>query len=601
MTYSKEGYDFCGWASKANQRCADGRTILPFAFRDSEEKVPLVYNHTHDDISQNLGYAILEHTAEGTYAYGFFNNTPSGQNAKEQVLHGDLDSMSVWANELVEANGAVQHGLIKEVSLVLAGANKKARIESVIAHGMMTEDDDAEGIIYTGEYLEHAEKIGQNEKKEEAKMEDEKKVEEKTSEDSKDKTVEDIVNGMTDEQKKVTAFLIDEAVKKATETDDDNKEEDDDMKHNVFDTSDQNERSYLSHSDMTTIIESAKKSGSGSLKEAVDEFVGDGKFLSHGTPTDGMDTPTGTSTYGVNDTSMLFPDYKNYTTTPQFIQRDQGWVGQVMNGVHKTPFSRVRSVFADITEDEARAKGYIKGNQKKTEVFTTLKRVTDSTTIYKLQKMDRKDVVNITDFDVISWIKSEMRMMLNEEIARAILIGDGRQADSDDKIPEANIRPIATDVDLFNIKKVVQYASADSDDDKTKKAIRAIIKARKEYKGSGNPVFFTTEDFLTDMLLLEDGIGHKLYKTEQEAATAIRASKIVTVEAMDGYKINNKDIVGIMVNLADYNVGTDKGGEINMFDDFDLNFNRYEYLIEADLSGALTKPFSAITITSETV
>ena len=353
------------------------------------------------------------------------------------------------------------------------------------------------------------------------------------------------------------------------------------MKHNAFDTEqtvDTNE--YLSAEEVQAVFADAKRYGS--LKDAV---------IAHSIDTTGMDVATGTQEYGFNDADMLFPEYKNLNNPPEWIKRDTGWVGKVLGGVHHTPFSRIRSTFANITEDEARAKGYMKGNLKKEEVFTTLKRTTDPQTIYKKQKLDRDDILDITDFDVVAWIKAEMKVMLDEEKARAILIGDGRPSDSDDKIFENHIRPIATDVPLFNVKCPIEYTG------NAEEIIDGVLRKRKEYKGSGTPTFFTTEDWLTEMLLLKDGIGHKLYKTEAELATALRVKEIVTVEVMEGVKIDGEDLVGIIVNLNDYNVGADKGAGEEMFDDFDIDYNQYKYLIEGRMSGALIKPFSAMTVT----
>lgn len=364
------------------------------------------------------------------------------------------------------------------------------------------------------------------------------------------------------------------------------------MKHNVFDN-DQQERNVLSHSDMSKIIADGKKCGS--LRDAVLAHQEEGGLL-HGIDTTGMETASGNQTYGFNDPDMLFPDYRSLNNPPEWIKRQTDWVAIVMNGVHRSPFSRIKSVYANITEDEARAKGYIKGKQKKEEVFTTLKRTTDPQTIYKKQKLDRDDVIDITDFDVVAWIKAEMRVMLEEEIARAILIGDGRQSDSDDKIQEAHVRPIATDVPLFNVKVTVDETGLDTASAKAKEFINSVIRSRKRYKGSGNPTLFTTEDQLTECLLIEDEIGHKIYKSEAELATTLRVSKIVTVEAMEGQKVDDQDLLGVIVNLADYNVGADKGGEVSLFDDFDIDYNQMKYLIETRISGALVKPFSAMTI-----
>lgn len=583
-------YDFSGWATKNDVKCADGRTIRRGAFRvGNNTKVPLVYNHGHNSIHDVLGHAWLEERDEGIYAYGVFNNTEAGQAAKESVKNGDITSLSIYANNLSHEGSSVVHGAIREVSLVVAGANPGACIESVLSHGIPIDDDDEEGIFYSGDEiaLYHADEPENKDSK--------------GGDKSGSKTVGEIYNSFTDEQKEVVALIVGEAVASVKEENDDDSGDSEgeegggDMKHSVFDKSTGDETQVLSHSDMRKIFQDAKKCGS--LKEAVARFEEEtGGVLMHSIDKTGMTSATGTQTYGFNDPSMLFPDYKTLNTTPEWLSRNMDWVTKVMGGVRRTPFSRIKSVFADITEDEARARGYIKGKQKKEEVFTTLKRTTDPQTVYKKQKLDRDDVIDITDFDVVAWIRAEMRVMLNEEIARAILIGDGRPSDSDDKIQEAHIRPIVTDVPLFNVKVNVSVAADADQATISKETINSVIRARKKYKGSGNPTFWTTEDVLTEMLLLEDGIGHKLYKTEAELATALRVSSIVTVEPMEGYKVDEKPLIGVIVNLADYNVGADKGGEINMFDDFDIDYNQMKYLIETRISGALVKPFSALTI-----
>ncbi len=420
-------------------------------------------------------------------------------------------------------------------------------------------------------------------------------------------TIGDVFNTLSEKQKNVVYAMIGQALEQNNSDDDDDEGGEEKVKHNVFEDAaqQQEQKNYLSHDDMKQIMADAKRCGS--LKEAVLAHSEEGgllhgisaaglNYLSHAIDTTGMETATGTQEYGFNDPDMLFPDYKSLNTPPEWIKRDTGWVSTVMNGVHRSPFSRIKSMFANITEDEARAKGYIKGNQKKEEVFTTLKRTTDPQTIYKKQKLDRDDVIDITDFDVVAWIKAEMRAMLEEEIARAILIGDGRQSDSDDKIQEAHIRPIATDVPLFNVTVTVDESGLTTASDKAKEFIDSVIRARKYYKGSGNPTLFTTEDQLTECLLIEDGIGHKIYKSVAELATALRVSKIETVEVMERQTVDDQDLLGIIVNLSDYNVGADKGGAISLFDDFDIDYNQMKYLIETRISGALTKPYSAMTI-----
>ena len=577
-----ENYDFSGWATRNNLKCSDGRVILRDAFKnDDGQKRPLVWMHQHNDPANVLGHAILENREEGVYAYCTFNDTEQGRNAKQLVEHGDVTALSIFANQLQQKGYNVVHGAIREVSLVLAGANPGAYIESVIKHD---DGDDEEGVIYTGEKIElyhedqdensmsHADE-GDEAKKTETKTESEK--------DSDEETVADVFNTLTEKQKTVVYAMIGQALEDSgsSESEDDNKddtskEDDEEMKHNVFDQTDtQKQENTLSHDAMQTIINDAKRFGS--MKESV---------LQHA------------DTYGIQQIDWLFPDAKNQNMPPEFIKRDTTWVQKVMSGVHHTPFSRIKSMFADITEDDARAKGYMKGKLKKEEVFSLLKRTTSPTTVYKKQKMDRDDIIDITDFDVVSWLKSEMRMMLDEELARAYLIGDGRLASSDDKINEQNIRPIMKDDELFTIQAEVAVASGATADDVAKTFIRTAIKVRKDYKGSGNPVLFTTEDMLTDLLLLEDAIGHTLYD-EASLARKLRVREIVTVPVMEGVKgKNGGDLLGIIVNLQDYNVGADKGGAINMFDDFDIDYNQQKYLIETRCSGALTKPYSAIVL-----
>ena len=555
-----EKYDFSGWATRNDIKCSDGRTIRKNAFKDNDgQTVPLVWNHSHNDPANVLGHALLENRDQGVYAYCTFNNSELGQTAKELVEHGDVTSLSIYANKLKQNGGDVIHGAIREVSLVLAGANPGAYIDSVMVHG---EESDEEAVIFTGENisLSHAE----NEPQPEEKTEEENTM-------AKEKTVQDVFNELTEEQKQVVYALIGQALEDAQDEED---EGDYEMKQNVFDNDEMNSGNVLSHSDMMDIISDAKRYGS--MKDS---------FLAH------------TQNYGIENVDFLFPDPENVNMPPTFIERDMGWVQKVMSGVHHTPFSRIKSMFADITADEARAKGYIKGNLKKEEVFTLLKRTTTPTTIYKKQKMDRDDVVDITDFDVIAWLKKEMRLMLDEEIARAILVGDGRLSSSDDKINETNVRPILTDEDLYTVKANITVASNATGSEKAKAFIDEVIRSRKDYKGSGNPTLFTTEDMVTECLLLEDSMGHKLYKSEAELATTLRVKEIVTVEVMEGVKDKNShEVAGIIVNLADYNVGADKGGAVNMFDDFDIDYNQQKYLIETRCSGALIKPYSAIAL-----
>ena len=570
-------YDFSGWATKNDLQCSDGRTIRRDAFKDNDgQTVPLVWNHQHNDSQNVLGHALLENRPEGVYAYCKFNDTPAGKNAKMLVEHGDVSALSIYANRLKQNQGNVTHGVIREVSLVLAGANPGAFIDSIMRHG---ECSDEEAVIYTGEdlVLEHADK--------EEEMENDNKQE---------KTVQDVVDSMSEEQRNVMYALIGQAledVKHSEDADENQNEnngegEDNEMKHNVFENDNNKQNNTLSHADMEMILKNAKRCGS--LKEAVlahaDEH-GDAIY----------------DTYGIkpNDKgegiSMLFPDYKNLNNVPEFIKRDTGWVAQVMGAVHHTPFSRIKSMFADIREDEARALGYMKGDLKKEEVFSLLKRTTDPQTIYKKQKLHRDDVIDITSFDVVAWIKAEMRMMLEEEIARAILIGDGRLADDDNKIQQQHIRSIANEDPLFAIHKDLVVAEGE---ERAKGFIKTCIRARKDYKGSGEPTLFLAEEMLVEMLLLEDKNGRVIYESEQALARALRVKNIVTVPVMEGAKnlAGNKNVLGIVVNLKDYNVGADKGGAVAMFEDFDIDYNAQKYLIETRCSGALFKPFSAIVI-----
>ena len=578
-------YDFAGWATRNNVRCADGRTIMKDAFKENNgQKVPLVWNHRHDDPYTVLGHALLENRDEGVYAYCKFNNTESGQNAKELVQHGDITSLSIYANRLQQDGGNVIHGVIREVSLVLAGANPKAVIANVIQHGEELND---EAQIYFDEplVLEHA-----DEDKKEKTMVEDKKEEEKTMVDEKktsenEETIADVIATFNEKQKKVFYALIGQAL---SEKENDNEsEEDNSVKHNVFDRDNENQENVISHDDLQEVLKDAKRCGS--LRDsAIQHGLEDVQYLAH-------------ADYGVDPVDYLYPDARNVTATPQMIQRNTAWVSKVMQGVHHTPFSRVKSLFANITGDEARARGYVKGNRKLEEVITLLKRTTNPTTVYKKQKMDRDDIIDITDFDVVAWLKGEMRGMLEEEIARAILVGDGRSPSSDDKINEMNIRPIWTDDDLYTIKAAVAPASNATAEDTAKLMIKQIIKARKDYKGSGNPTFFTTEDVLTDMLLIQDTTGRDIYDTEEKLRTKLRVKEIVTVPVMEGLtrtdsESKTRKLAGIIVNLDDYNVGADKGGAINMFDDFDIDYNQEKYLIETRCSGAMIKPYSAIAI-----
>lgn len=568
-------YDFSGWATRNNIRCSDGRTILKDAFKHNDgQTVPLVWNHDHNDPLNVLGHALLENRDEGVYAYCTFNDTDAGRNAKALVEHGDVTALSIYANQLKQQGPNVLHGAIREVSLVLAGANPGAFIDSIIRHG---EESDEEAIIYTGEnlVLEHSQHTIVNDKNLDEVKDNFTPPSGNKKDEKSEKTVQDVFDTLNEEQKTVVYALIGQALDDSNQNENNEKEGNDNMKHNVFDQDQKEKENVLTHADMETIISEGKRYGS--LKDS---------FLAH------------TAQYGIDHIDYLFPDAKNVTNQPDFIKRDDSYVQKVLRGVHHTPFSRIKSTHANITADEARAKGYIKGHLKKEEVFTLLKRTTTPTTIYKKQKMDRDDIIDITDFDVVAYIKAEMRMMLDEEIARAILVGDGRSTSSDDKIPETNIRPIAKDEDLYTIKAPVAVAKDATEDAIAKAFIRTVIKTRKEYKGSGSPTLFTTEDMLTNCLLLEDNNGRIIYDSVDKLATTLRVKEIVPVEVMEGVTrtagAKNLPLMAILVNLNDYYVGADKGGAINMFDDFDIDYNQEKYLIETRISGALVKPYSAI-------
>jgi len=559
-------YDFSGWATRNDLKCSDGRTIMHNAFADNDGgMVPLVWNHDHKDAENVLGHALLENRDDGVYTYGFFNDTPMGNHVKELVKHGDVTSLSIYANKLTERGGNVYHGDIKEVSIVLAGANPGAYIDTVLAH---SDDPESGGaIIYTGESI-----TGEGELMEHSDVLEH--ADNESGEKKDGKTIKEVFDAMSEEQKAVVYALVGMA---AQDKESNDKGEDSDMKHNVFD---QDYDSYtgaemdegVSHADYMAALDDMKRYGS--LKESA---------LQH----------------GITDIEYLFPEPKLLNNPPEWINVKTEWVPKVMNGVHHTPFSRIKSQFADITGDEARALGYIKGKYKKEEVFTLLKRTTTPTTVYKKQKFDRDDIIDITDFDVIPWVKTEMRGKLDEELARAFLIGDGRLTDSDDHINEGNIRPIWKDEDLFTIK----YQLTDT---KPATFIRACIKSRIQYRGSGSPTLFITEDKLTDLLLMTDATGRDMYESEQKLATKLRVSSIVTVPPMEnaGVRLDSKTgktykLHGLIVNLADYSVGADKGGAVNMFDDFDIDYNKMIYLIETRCSGALTKPYSAIALEEE--
>lgn len=556
-------YDFSGWATKNNLRCSDGRTILRDAFKHNDgQTVPLVWNHQHNDPLNVLGHALLENRDSGVYAYCTFNDTEAGKNAKTLVQHGDVTALSIYANQLRQTGGNVEHGMIREVSLVLAGANPGAFIDSILSHG---ETSDEEGVIYTGETLVLSHADGDAPEKEE----------EKEVKDEKEKTVQDVIDSMTEEQRNVLYALVGQALEGEEDEKTNNENEGDDkMKHNVFDNENvKGNNDVLSHAETEAILRDAKRYGS--LKESC---------LQHGIT-------------NIDTAGYLFPEFKSLNKEPEFVGRDMGWVGKVMSSVHRTPFSRIKSLQADIREDEARALGYIKGKQKKDEVFTLLKRTTDPQTVYKKQKLHRDDVIDITDFDVVAFIKKEMRMMLEEEIARAILVGDGRLSSSDDKISDSHIRSIANDDQLYAIHHTVT-PDAETPEAKAKAMIRESLRARKDYKGSGEPTLFCSESVLTEMLLLEDANGRVIYDSVAKLATAMRVKEIITVPVMEGAKNkdNTKNILGIIVNLRDYNIGADKGGAVSMFEDFDIDYNAQKYLIETRCSGALIKPFSAIVL-----
>lgn len=567
-------YDFSGWATKANVKCFDGLTIAPNAFKECDGKVvPVVWNHDHSAPESVLGHALLQNRKEGVYAYVKLNDTSSGQTAKACVDNGDIDAMSIYANGIQKAGKTVMHGMIKELSLVIAGCNPGALIDEVVKHSADgTEEDSSEAFIYTdsGLSLKHGLDPDDN------PLEDEKGDTEMA--DANEKTVKEVFDTLTEEQKNVVYAIIGSTLDDG-EGDDEGDGEEEDTMHHCFENS--NNGTVLKHSmdDVNNIIATANKHGT--LRDA---------FLDAGITGDEL-------AHSIENMDYLFPDDHNLDTVPRIVDRDQTWVDKVMNSVHHVPFSRVKVMFADLTEDEARAKGYIKGNYKKEQVFKLLKRSTTPTTVYKKQRFDRDDIIDMSTMDVVAFTKKEQRGKLNEELAMAFLISDGRDDASDDKINELNIRPIYNDDDFYTIKVVVQPGTNANEDAKAKATIKSIIKARKNYKGSGSPTFYTTEDVLTDMLLLEDGIGHPLYADEAALARKLRVKEIVTVPRMEGRKgAKGGDLLGIVVNLADYTVGADKGGEVNMFDDFNIDYNQLIYLIETRCSGAMTTPYGAMAI-----
>lgn len=601
-------YDFGGWATKNNIKCSDGRTILKDAFKQNDgQKVPLVWNHQHNDPSEVLGHALLENREEGVYAYCKFNNTESGQTAKSLVTNGDVDKLSIYANRLKTHMNNVMHGCIREVSLVLAGANPGAFIDTVISHGEDAEAEE-EGIIYTDEYIETIEHSDdESDKKGETDMEDKnKKVDEEKKDENNEKTIQEVFETLNEEQKNAVYAIVGQALEHSNdsedESEDDSKDEseddsenkdndsednsennndegEEDMKHNVFDN-DKNNDEVLQHSEiLASAIQDAKKYGS--LKESVIEHA---------------------AINNITDIGKLFPDATALNKEPIMIEKDQTWVGKIINTIKHTPFSRVKVTMGKMTEPQARAKGYIKGNKKTNIQMAALNRIVTPTTVYIKNEIDRDDVIDITDFDVVAWQKREMRKELDKELALAALLGDGRDISDNDKINEQNIIPIIKDVDTFTIKYTITEGvdykqannSASNNDSFTKGIIRAAIRSRKEYKGSGSPTFFTTEDYLTDMLLIEDQNGRRIYESLAQLALALRVKEIVTIPEMEQEAY--KDIVGVIVNMADYTMGADKGGSVNMFDDFDIDYNQMKYLMETRCSGALTVPYSAIVL-----
>lgn len=577
-------WDFKGWATRHNVLCSDGRTITENAFKDSDKKkVPLVYNHNHKEADNVLGHALLEYRKEGVYAYGKFNETPQGLNAKELVRNGDITALSIYANQLKQDKSKnVLHGNIRELSLVLAGANPGAYIDTVLIH---SEDgvDTEEAVMYNNAEFEivhsddEEDKTNKDLTHQETDDKNKKPSEEEKKNMDKNKTIQEVFDTLNDEQKLMVEALVGAALE---EKENENPEgENKDMKHNAFDAINQNQlgNDVLTHDEFTAVLETARKGGS--LADA---------FIAH----------------SITNVDVLFPEAQALNQTPELITRDMDWVAKVMNAVSKSPFANVKSSAVNITEAQARAKGYVKGAQKVEEVISALRRKTTPTTVYKLQKIDRDDVIDITDFDVVVFIKAEMRVMLDEEIARAILLGDGRSNVDPDKINPLNIRPVYGDDPVYTVSRILTHAGGTTDAQKAKALIRDVIKARKLYKGSGNPSFYTTEDQLTEMLLLEDTNGRVIYDTIEKLQTALRVKEIITVPVMEGVNRVVADdqfnLLGLLVNLADYNVGANKGGNINFFDDFDLNYNKMEYLIETRISGALKRPYSAISFEEKT-
>ena len=586
---AKFDYDCSGWATKANTRCYDGLTIAPDAFKECDGKtVPMVYNHDHSSVDNVIGHCLLKNRPQGVYCYAKFNDTDTGRTAKACVENGDLNAFSIYANGLQKVGQTVKHGFIREVSLVLAGCNPGALIDEVVKHSADEDYDEGEAFIYNDEGLSlthgldpegnpleeltHSANDGNDMKQEDAEMAEEKNA-------NKEETVEDVFNTLTDKQKNVVYAIIGSAMAGAEDDEDDEGEEDDTVKQNVFDKD--TNATVLKHTidEIDDVIKNAKRAGS--LRAAFDDAGIDGNELAH----------------SIDNVEWLFPEDHLLDTTPRIIDKPDDWVSKVMGAVHHIPFSRFKSQFADLTEEEARAKGYMKGNFKKEEVFGLLRRSTAPTTVYKKQKMDRDDVIDIASFDVVAWLRSEMRYKLNRELALSYILGDGRPAGSEDKIDEACIRPVVSDADLFTIKVQVATTGLTKIEDKMKAVIKQVLRSRKDYRGSGTPTLFTTEDVLTEMLLLEDGIGHPLYADAAALARKLRVKEIVTIPEMEGRKgPKGGDLIGVIVNLTDYTVGADKGGAVSMFDDFDIDYNAQKYLIETRCSGALTVPYSAMAV-----
>jgi hypothetical protein len=585
-------YDCSGWATKANVRCYDGLVIAQDAFKECSGKVvPMVYNHDHSNVDNVIGHCLLENRPGGVYCYAKFNDTDTGKTARQCVESGDLSAFSIFANGLKKVGSTVKHGFIREVSLVLAGCNPGALIDEVVKHSADEDYEGGEAFIYNEdglslthgmdpegnplEDLTHSADSGDAVTDDEATQEEAKMADEK----NEGKTLEQVYNSMTDEQKECCHALVGLALEEQEGGDNDDGEEDDTVKQNVFDKD--TNATVLKHSidEINNVVKTAKSHGT--MKAAFEDAGMDSDELAH----------------SIDNIDWLFPEDHLLDTTPRIIDKPDDWVSVVMGAVHHIPFSRFKSMFADLTEEDARAKGYFKGNFKKEEVFGLLRRSTSPTTVYKKQKLDRDDVIDITSFDVVVWLKQEMRLKLNRELALAYLLGDGRLAASEDKIDENCIRPVFNDSDLFTIKVQCKTTGLTTVEDKYKALIKQILRSRKEYRGSGTPTLFTTEDALTEMLLLEDGIDHPLYADEAALARKLRVKNIVTIPEMEGRKgAKGGDLVCLIVNLADYTVGADKGGAVSMFDDFDIDFNAQKYLIETRCSGALTTPFSAMAV-----